>query len=69
MRIEDSLGHLLNQIEYHPLRLAFCCVAFIAGVILLSAYFEASAFNRLTGQNATLWDALFTELRVQGIPR
>ena len=27
---------------------------------------EAAAYNRLTGGNATTWDALFVELRVDG---
>lgn len=27
---------------------------------------EAAAFNRLCGGDATAWDALFTELRVDG---
>ena len=31
-----------------------------------SSYFEASAYNRLTDGNATVFDAMFTELRVVG---
>lgn len=48
--------------------------AFVIGVILLacvvwivSASFEASAYNRLTGGHATTWDAMFMELRVVGV--
>jgi len=29
-------------------------------------HFEAKAYNKLTGGNATYWDALFTELRIVG---
>jgi Na+-transporting methylmalonyl-CoA/oxaloacetate decarboxylase gamma subunit len=29
------------------------------------AYFEARAFNRLTGRNASTWEAMWVELRVQ----
>jgi hypothetical protein len=50
----------------------------IAGLILLVVlgamitavavppYFEAQSYNRLTGSNATYWDAVWVELRVQG---
>lgn len=31
-----------------------------------SAYFEAEAYNRATGQHVSTWDALWLELRVEG---
>jgi hypothetical protein len=38
----------------------------IFSVHLVKAFNEASAFNRFTtGQKATVWDALFLELRVE----
>ena len=33
---------------------------------LAQPYFEAKSFNKLTGGNATYWDAMWTELRVDG---
>lgn len=38
-------------------------VLLVAGA-LVQPYFEAKAFNRCTGGNATYFDAAFTELRV-----
>ncbi len=29
------------------------------------SYFEAAAYNRLTGSSVSTWDAMFVELRVQ----
>ena len=54
-------------------RKAWCiAAALFAAVIMLwiiASYFEAAAFNRLTGSSATVWDAMWTELRVQGAPK
>jgi len=43
---------------------AFAIAAVLIG--LTQPYFEAKSFNKLTGGNATWWDALWTELRVDG---
>lgn len=45
---------------------AFVCVIAVGWLAwaLLASQFEASAWNRLTGGNATMWDALWVELRV-----
>jgi hypothetical protein len=47
-------------------------LATIVGVPLIaayvSAYYEADAYNRVTGANVSTWDALFLELRVDGHP-
>ena len=32
---------------------------------VVKSYFEARAFNRVTGKNVSTWDAMFIELRVQ----
>jgi hypothetical protein len=37
----------------------------VAGVYATKSYFEAAAFNRITGKNVSTWDAMFLELRVQ----
>lgn len=48
----------------------------IAGLLALFAafwagasYFEASAYNRITGSDVTTWEAMFVELRVQAEPK
>ena len=38
------------------------------GMILVKPYFEAKAYNRLTGSNVSTWDAWFLELRIDGQP-
>lgn len=43
----------------------------IGGVVLMVvwwvaySYFEASAYNRVTGKSVSTWDAMFVPLRVQ----
>lgn len=45
-------------------------VVVIAGLILffslIQPFFEARSFNKLTGNNASTWDAIWVELRVDG---
>lgn len=48
---------------------AILCFAIGAACWVVESHFESEAFNRLTGGNATTWDALWTELRVQGTPQ
>lgn len=36
---------------------------------IVKSYFEARAYNRLTGAHATTWDAMWVELRVQEKPK
>jgi carbon starvation protein CstA len=37
----------------------------VIGIIVLQPYFESRAYNKFTtGQKATYWDAVWTELRV-----
>ena len=40
-------------------------IAFAVGVGLIASYFEAEAFNEMTGENVSTWQAMFVELRVQ----
>lgn len=42
----------------------FILLAFMFGVYLFASSMESKTFNRLTGSNTTMWDAMFTELRV-----
>ena len=51
-------------------------IAAIAAIVLgapaswvVKSYFEAQAYNRLTGAHATTWDAMWVELRVQDSPK
>jgi len=60
----DSLRHL------------GCTVLLAAGVLLAalgvwagSSYFEAAAYERVTGQKVSTWDAMWVELRVQAGPK
>lgn len=43
---------------------ALCCVPWV-----VSSYFEAQSYNRLTGANVTTWDAMWIDLRVQAEPK
>jgi len=38
-------------------------------VWIVYSYFEALAFNRVTGSRVTVGEAMFVELRIQGEPR
>ncbi|AMV30887.1 hypothetical protein VN12_02145 [Pirellula sp. SH-Sr6A] len=40
-------------------------VLFVIGLWMGSSAMEAKAFNRVTGKNVTMWDAMFIQLRVQ----
>jgi hypothetical protein len=46
--------------------IVFTFIAITTGPWIVSSYFEAQAFNRLTGKNASTWDAMWVELRVDG---
>ena len=39
-------------------------VMLVAGLTFTCAYFEMRAFNKFSKVKATVWDAVFTELRV-----
>lgn len=41
-------------------------VVFVLCMVVFQAHLEASAFNRLTGKDATWWDAMCVQLRVTG---
>ena len=46
-------------------------VLLILGIIcggFAQPYFEAQTYNKLTGANVTMWDAMWVELRVEGNP-
>ncbi len=49
--------------------IALCVIALLLMMIftwILPSSCEARAYNRLTDGNATTWDAMFVQLRVQG---
>jgi hypothetical protein len=40
----------------------------LSAVFLISAHFEAAAFNRVTGKHVSTLDAVFLDLRVMAAP-
>lgn len=44
-------------------------VGILIGAWFLRSYMEAQAYNRVTGENVSAWDAMWIELRVQSGPR
>lgn len=44
-------------------------IVFIAILSYVSASMEAAAYNRITGENVSTWDAMFVELRVDSSPK
>lgn len=40
-------------------------ILLLGGVAYTRAYFEAQAYNRITGKEVTTWDAMFLDLRIQ----
>jgi multisubunit Na+/H+ antiporter MnhB subunit len=64
---------LARGIMEDQFRKSWLMVAAVIGAIVLSlaawvvpSYFEAQAYNRVTGSNVSTWDAMWIELRVQG---
>lgn len=46
--------------------LAVACLLFAwVGVTVARAYFEAAAYERVTGNRVSTWDAIFLDLRVE----
>ena len=45
---------------------ALIVLAGLTGSWIVRSHFEASAYNRLTEGNATTWDAMWVQLRVDG---
>jgi hypothetical protein len=43
--------------------------ALLLSIPIISAYFEAQSYNRVTGANVSTWDAIFLDLRVQESPK
>lgn len=58
----------MRQSSRESLAGILCTVALIIGMLgywFISSYFEARAFNRITGSGVSTWEAMFVELRVQ----
>lgn len=53
-----------NTIIFSVVYLTFVLTV-ILGAWVVKSYLEAKSFNRLTGAEATTWDAMFLQLRVQ----
>jgi hypothetical protein len=56
-----------HQRDYSLLYIAIFAILFfslIGGVVFFQAHMEAKTYNKLTGSNATWWDAMWVELRV-----
>lgn len=46
-----------------------CClllVFLVGGPYVVKSYFEAKAYERVTGKHVTTWDAMFLQLRIEG---
>ena len=41
-------------------------VLMLFGGVFVQPYFEAQAYNRITGSNVSTWDAIWVQLRVNG---
>jgi hypothetical protein len=54
----------INWTEIVFILVAVVVVPISLGVV--SAHFEAKAFNKHTGKNVSMWDALFLQLRIDG---
>lgn len=44
-------------------------IEFLAAIALIQPWMESQVYNRLTGANTTVWDAIWLELRVNGEPK
>lgn len=70
LKLEAKDSHKPMNIPTHFQIAAFWLATglFAIGIIVGSAYFEASSYNRITGSNVSTWDALWLDLRVNGEP-
>lgn len=49
--------------------LAIFAITVLTGLFwVIPSYFEARAFNRVTGKSVSTWDAMWIDLRVQSSP-
>ena len=46
-------------------KLIVFAIIMLLAICVASPYFEARSFNRFSKENATYWDAVFLNLRVQ----
>ncbi len=63
----------MKWIEEHPVASLVCfalsLIGLTVGAWISSSYFEARAYNRVTGAHVSTFDAMFIELRVQEGPK
>lgn len=60
MKISESK---ITWILATMIMIGVCGVTF--GIAYTQSYFEANAYNKVTGKNITAWDAMFISLRVE----
>lgn len=60
---------MLTRDEILRIAVFVVMLAVAISFVLFSAWCEATAYNRVTGANVTTWDALFVELRIDGVPK
>lgn len=72
MAYDDALYHLemkgktmRDKDWILPAMFIACLAVVVLGFHAVRSYFEASAYERVTGQHVSIWDAMFLELRVQ----
>jgi len=56
----------MNKLDKMLITVIAALILITLGIAAIQPHFEAKAYNKLTGGNATYWDALFTELRIVG---
>lgn len=66
MRIKHIKG-ILNELQLYIYAFLFLIFMAISAHIFQS-HMEAKAYNRITGQHVSTWDAMWVELRVQSGP-
>jgi len=50
----------------HTGALVVVVIVFLVACALIQPWMESQAYNRLTGAQTTVWDAIWIELRVNG---
>lgn len=64
MKASQTVKDALAAVVILGILLAIAC-----GGWVVSSYFEARAYNRVTGEDVSTWDAMWVELRVQSGPK
>lgn len=54
-----------SQVEWFAVVGVVLALVFVLSLWPLQSYFEARAYERVTGKRVSTWDAMFLDLRVQ----